>query len=319
MSIATNRVTANSLAVLLVFLTLMFFPLISRGSMHCGGDTDVVVNLGLGIEGPHTISYDKLDKSSLVMFLRVESRLVINATNEMESNPTLALERTVFDRSFDGFWANDHWSRFSNALAGEQKMPVVTLRVYRVLHDSAKLLMRQDQIITQDNQFHPKADIVGDRMSEVFHRDIKCQHAPSSIKCKVGGDIDSCRNPRPFGQLKLLLNQISLPTSLFDLVLCEPDTFPHVLGLFVDEKQREAGYDYVNGIDDYRNPKGFGGGLVLIIVGFISLFWGCNRMCDTITDLPRWDWIGVLFLFGAFVCLVMGQGLVFMGRLLPWL
>ncbi len=247
MSIATNRVTANSLAVLLVFLTLMFFPLISRGSMHCGGDTDVVVNLGLGIEGPHTISYDKLDKSSLVMFLS------------------------------------------------------------------------QEQIITRDNQFHPKADIVGDRMSEVFHRDIKCQHAPSSIKCKVGGDIDSCRNPRPFGQLKLLLNQISLPTSLFDLVLCEPDTFPHVLGLFVDEKQREAGYDYVNGIDDYRNPKGFGGGLVLIIVGFISLFWGCNRMCDTITDLPRWDWIGVLFLFGAFVCLVMGQGLVFMGRLLPWL
>src|SRR5438477_135385 len=112
MSIAANRVTANSFGALLVFLAiLMFFPLVRRSPVQGGSNIDTVVDWLLRVESSYTVSDNHIHESSLMMLRRIERRLVVNAADQMEPDPTLVFKRPVFEGSFHSFGVSDYWSR----------------------------------------------------------------------------------------------------------------------------------------------------------------------------------------------------------------
>jgi hypothetical protein len=203
---------------------------------------------------------------------------------------------------------------------GKYQRPVITLSVYGVLHDVAESFLGLVQIVNpSDHKFSPEAYKSRYRMADVFHRDIEHQRGTILVdyEWRSGSNFD--RNPGTLGNFELFLDQVCLPARLVHLVPSKRNAFPHVLSLFVDEEKGKAGDDYIDRIYDYRNPRHlvfFGGALV--IIGVLFLFWACVRLSDPITSLPRWSWAGLFLLLGTFLCLVIGQGLLFLGKPLPW-
>ena len=69
--------------------------------MHGRREDDPLVGLIEGVEGPHydvslfVNSSDEIDKSGLVVFLGIERRLIINATDQMKSNGIHLLKGSI--------------------------------------------------------------------------------------------------------------------------------------------------------------------------------------------------------------------------------
>jgi hypothetical protein len=295
--------------------------LISRSPVHRWAENDILVNLSGRIESPHEHSFSRVGicdvkhETGVMPYLGIESRGIVNASNQVHSDCIETLERFCLYSFFQILWANNYRPLLCRFLAWEQEPPIIAVFVLRLYHDSAKFVPHLNRIVDTENcKFNPQADVFCYGVPNVCHRDIEHQNATSFIENNWRTRRNINCDPWTMFQFKLALRQFRLPHSLPSQFLCVFPRFSsifglliHRIGLTLDGPKSHPSNQNVNCRDVYDDPfrsekpwQRFLFVCLLSVLGFSVAMFSGGRWIDN--HMRWWHWL--LALCGLLMCCI---------------